>query len=71
MGNERNFVDGEKIILIIAETTGPCFWMWIPRLYGKRCVATIHGGLGVIRRAKTHLFMVMMPTEGVVIYLEL
>ncbi len=22
---------------------GPCFWMWIPRLFGKRCVATIHG----------------------------
>lgn len=22
---------------------GPCFWIWIPRLFGKRCVATIHG----------------------------
>ncbi|MCD8249190.1 MAG: glycosyltransferase family 4 protein [Lachnospiraceae bacterium] len=22
---------------------GPCFWMWIPALLGKRCVATIHG----------------------------
>ncbi len=22
---------------------GPCFWMWIPKLFGKRCVATIHG----------------------------
>ncbi|MCD7891516.1 MAG: glycosyltransferase [Ruminococcus sp.] len=22
---------------------GPCFWMWRPRLFGKRCVATIHG----------------------------
>ncbi len=22
---------------------GPCFWMWIPRLFGKKCVATIHG----------------------------
>ncbi|MCD8379434.1 MAG: glycosyltransferase family 4 protein [Lachnospiraceae bacterium] len=22
---------------------GPCFWMWIPKLFRKRCVATIHG----------------------------
>ena len=22
---------------------GPCFWMWIPKLFGKKCVATIHG----------------------------
>ena len=22
---------------------GPCFWMWIPRLFGKKCIATIHG----------------------------
>ncbi len=22
---------------------GPCFFMWIPKLFGKRCIATIHG----------------------------
>lgn len=22
---------------------GPCFWMWFPRILGRRCVATIHG----------------------------
>ncbi|MCD7811607.1 MAG: glycosyltransferase family 4 protein [Ruminococcus sp.] len=32
---------GYDVIHFHAE--GPCFWMWIPRLFGKRCVATIHG----------------------------
>lgn len=22
---------------------GPCFWLWIPKLFGKRCIATVHG----------------------------
>ncbi len=32
---------GYDIIHFHAE--GPCFWMWIPHIFGKRCVATIHG----------------------------
>lgn len=32
---------GYDVIHFHAE--GPCFWMWIPHLFGKRCVATIHG----------------------------
>ena len=32
---------GYDVIHFHAE--GPCFWMWIPRLFGRRCVCTIHG----------------------------
>ncbi len=32
---------GYDVIHFHAE--GSCFWMWIPALLGKRCVATIHG----------------------------
>lgn len=32
---------GYDVIHFHAE--GPCFWMWIPRLFRRRCVATIHG----------------------------
>lgn len=32
---------GYDVIHFHAE--GPCFWMWIPHLFGKKCVATIHG----------------------------
>ncbi len=37
----KETVGGYDIIHYHAE--GPCFWMWIPHLFGKRCVATIHG----------------------------
>jgi glycosyltransferase involved in cell wall biosynthesis len=32
---------GYDVIHFHAE--GPCFWMWIPHLFRRRCVATIHG----------------------------
>lgn len=32
---------GYDVIHFHAE--GPCFWMWIPRIFRKKCVATIHG----------------------------
>lgn len=32
---------GYDVIHFHAE--GPCFWMWFARIFGKRCVATIHG----------------------------
>ncbi|MCD8370131.1 MAG: glycosyltransferase family 4 protein [Clostridiales bacterium] len=32
---------GYDVIHFHAE--GPCFWMWIPWLFGRKCVATIHG----------------------------
>lgn len=27
---------------------GPCAFLWIPKLFGKKCVATIHGAGGII-----------------------
>lgn len=26
---------------------GPCAMMWLPKLFGKRCVATVHGVMGI------------------------
>lgn len=27
---------------------GPCAMLWIPKLFGKRCIATIHGAVAII-----------------------
>ncbi len=27
---------------------GPCAMLWLPKLFGKRCIATIHGGCEII-----------------------
>ncbi|MCD8380789.1 MAG: glycosyltransferase family 4 protein [Lachnospiraceae bacterium] len=32
-----------KYDVIHFHAEGPCFWMWIPALFRKKCVATIHG----------------------------
>lgn len=28
---------------------GPCAMLWIPKLFGKRCIVTIHGAVVIIR----------------------
>lgn len=27
---------------------GPCAMMWLPKLFGKRCIATVHGECEII-----------------------
>lgn len=29
---------------------GPCAMLWLPKLFGKRCIATIHGDAQIINR---------------------
>ncbi|MCD8221074.1 MAG: glycosyltransferase family 4 protein [Clostridiales bacterium] len=36
---------------------GPCFWMWVPVIFCKeRCVATIHGVVGISSTSKNSYF---------------
>ena len=46
---------------------GPCFWMWIPRLFGKRCVCTIHGVMGISSTSKNSYFCPDMGLELVTV----
>ncbi|MCD7833310.1 MAG: glycosyltransferase family 4 protein [Lachnospiraceae bacterium] len=45
-----------KYDVIHFHAEGPCFWMWIPHLFGRRCVATIHGVVGISSTSKNSLF---------------
>ncbi|MCD8011759.1 MAG: glycosyltransferase family 4 protein [Lachnospiraceae bacterium] len=45
---------GYDVIHFHAE--GPCFWMWFPGIFGKRCVATIHGDMRITSAKKNSYF---------------
>lgn len=35
---------------------GPCAMLWLPKLFGKRCIATVHGVVGISATSKnSHL----------------
>lgn len=35
---------------------GPCAVLWLPKMFGKRCIATIHGAGGIIGTQKSSFF---------------
>ena len=52
-GSVKAAVGSYDIIHYHAE--GPCLFMWIPKLFGKKCVATIHGTCEIIVAIKEKL----------------
>ena len=41
VSGRSNITDFEEVVKLDAE--GPCAMLWLPKLFGKRCVATVHG----------------------------
>lgn len=37
-------------------TEGPCFWMWIPAIFGRKCCMTCHGVVGISSTSKISYF---------------
>ena len=60
-----------KYDVIHFHAEGPCFWMWIPRLFGRRCVVTIHGDTVFSSLKKNSYFYGNDATTGMVIDLVL
>ena len=52
-----------KFDVVHFHAEGPCAMLWIPKLFGKRCVATVHGLDH--QRAKWGKFASFLPVKNV------